>query len=263
MDDPARCACAPGLRPNRPLIKMFLDAFVAGLLAASALVLGSIVVVLRPVKSRTIGLIMAFGSGALISSVAYELVAEAYRIAPGELGVGVAFFAGAFTFYVGDVLIERIGGAKRKSASGEQSGAALGILLGSVLDGIPESFVLGISLIGGGTLSLAYFAGVFLSNFPEGLSSSAGLLKAGYERRWILTLWGLIAVISAFSAGLGFTLFSDASPVVGAALLTFAGGAIITMLADSMMPEAFKDTGKLAGLLTALGFAVIFALGGA
>jgi zinc transporter, ZIP family len=240
---------------------MILQAFVVGLLAASALLLGSLIAAVRPVKSRTIGLIMAFGAGALISSVAYELIAEAYRIAPGERALGVTFFLGAFTFYVGDILIERIGGAKRKSASGEQSGAALGILLGSVLDGIPESVVLGISLIGGGALSIAYFAGVFLSNFPEGLSSSAGLLKAGYTRRWILTLWALITVISAFSAALGYVLFSDVSPAVGAALLTFAGGAIITMLADSMMPEAFKDTGKLAGLLTTLGFAVIFFLG--
>jgi ZIP family zinc transporter len=108
---------------------------------------------------------------------------------------------------------------------------------------------------------MAYFAGVFLSNFPEGLSSSSGLLKAGYKRTRILAMWALIVVISAFSAVLGYTLLSDVSPVGGAGMLTFAGGAILTMLADSMMPEAFKDTGKLAGLLTALGFAVIFVLG--
>jgi ZIP family zinc transporter len=244
---------------------MILEAFVVGLLAASALLLGSLIAVVRPIKTRTIGLIMAFGSGALISSVAYELVEEAYTTASGQLWVGLAFFLGAITFYVGDVLIERIGGAKRKSASGEQSGeqsgAALGILLGSILDGIPESFVLGISLVGGGTLSIAYFAGVFLSNFPEGLSSTAGMLKAGYKRKRILAMWALIVLISALSAVLGYSILSDVSPVGGAAMLTFAGGAILTMLADSMMPEAFKDTGKLAGLLTALGFAVIFGLG--
>ena len=98
---------------------MILQAFVVGLLAASALLLGSLIAVVRPVKTRTIGLIMAFGSGALISSVAYELVEEAYTTASGQLWVGLAFFLGAITFYVGDVLIERIGGAKRKSASGE------------------------------------------------------------------------------------------------------------------------------------------------
>jgi ZIP family zinc transporter len=240
---------------------MILQAFFAGLLAASALLLGSLIVVLRPVKTRTIGLIMAFGSGALISSVAYELVAEAFSMTSGNLWVGVTFFLGAFTFYVGDTLIERIGGAKRKSARGEQSDAALGIVLGSILDGIPESFVLGISLVGGGALSLAYFAGVFLSNFPEGLSSTAGLLKAGYKRKRILAMWALIVVISAFSAVLGYVLLGDVSPFGGAAMLTFAGGAILTMLADSMMPEAFKDTGKLAGLLTTFGFAVIWVLG--
>ncbi len=240
---------------------MIQQAFIAGLLAASALILGSTTVILRPVKSRTIGLIMAFGSGALISSVAYELIAEAYQRVPGEPVVLAAFFVGAITFYIGDILIERIGRGKRQSTNGEQSEAALGIMLGSVLDGIPESFVLGISLIGGGTVSLAYFAGVFLSNFPEGLSSTAGLLKAGYERRRVLLLWVLIALISAISAALGYVLFTDAPPVIGAALLTFAGGAILTMLADSMMPEAFKDTGKLAGLLTALGFAVISVIG--
>jgi zinc transporter, ZIP family len=240
---------------------MLLDALVAGFLAASTLLLGGIIAVLRPIESRTIGLIMAFGAGALISSVAYELVEEAYNIAAGDPWVGLAFFAGAFVFYIGDVLIERLGGANRKSARGEQSGAALGIMLGSVLDGIPETFVLGISVVGGGALSIAYFAGVALSNLPEGLSSTAGLLKAGYERKWILGMWVLIVVTSAISAALGFTIFSAVSTFSGAALLTFAGGAILTMLADSMMPEAFKDTGKLAGLLTALGFAVIFALG--
>jgi ZIP family zinc transporter len=240
---------------------MILQAFAAGLLAASALLLGSIIAVLRPVKTRTVGLVLAFGSGALISSVAYELVAEAFSKSSGNLWVGVAFFLGAFTFYIGDTLIERIGGAKRKSARGEQSGAALGIVLGSILDGIPESFVLGISLVGGGTFSLAYFSGVFLSNFPEGLSSTAGLLKAGYERKRILAMWVLIVVISAVSAVLGYVLLGDVSPVGGAAMLTFAGGAILTMLADSMMPEAFKDTGKLAGLLTTFGFAVIWVLG--
>jgi ZIP family zinc transporter len=240
---------------------MILQAFAAGLLAASALLLGSIIAVLRPVKTRTVGLVLAFGSGALISSVAYELVAEAFSKSSGNLWVGVAFFLGAFTFYIGDTLIERIGGAKRKSARGEQSGAALGIVLGSILDGIPESFVLGISLVGGGTFSLAYISGVFLSNFPEGLSSTAGLLKAGYERKRILAMWVLIVVISAVSAVLGYVLLGDVSPVGGAAMLTFAGGAILTMLADSMMPEAFKDTGKLAGLLTTFGFAVIWVLG--
>ena len=240
---------------------MILQAFAAGLLAATALLLGSIIAVLRPVKTRTVGLIMAFGSGALISSVAYELVEEAFSMSSGNLWVGVAFFLGAFTFYVGDILIERVGGAKRKSARGEQSGAALGIVLGSILDGIPESFVLGISLVGGGTLSLAYFSGVLLSNFPEGLSSTAGLLKAGYERKRTLAMWVLIVVISGVSAALGYALFGDVSPLGGAAMLTFAGGAILTMLADSMMPEAFKDTGKLAGLLTTFGFAVIWVLG--
>src|SRR5512135_3685225 len=106
---------------------MILQAFLAGLLAASALLIGSLVVAVRPVKSRTIGLAMAFGSGALISSVAYELIAEAYRTAPGEPWVLAAFFVGAVTFYAGDVLIERIGGARRKSPRGEQDGASLGI----------------------------------------------------------------------------------------------------------------------------------------
>jgi ZIP family zinc transporter len=240
---------------------MLLDALAVGFLAASSLLLGSLIAVLRPIKTRTIGLVMAFGSGALISSVAYELVEEAYRVGAGDPGVGVAFLAGALVFYVGDVLIERLGGANRKSARGEQGGAALGIMLGSILDGIPETFVLGISLVGGGALSIAYFAGVALSNLPEGLSSTAGLLKAGYERKRVLAMWVLIVVISAISAGVGFAVFSAVSTFSGAALLTFAGGAILTMLADSMMPEAFKDTGRLAGLLTVLGFAVIFLLG--
>ena len=154
------------------------------------------------------GLIMAFGSGVLISSVAYELVEDAFSTSSGSGAVGLGLLAGALTFSLGDLAIDRFGGDGRKSAAGEQDeGSAWAILLGTVLDGIPESIVLGLSLIGGEGVSVAMLAAVFISNLPEALSSTAGLSKSGWQRGRILGLWTAVTVVCAFSSLAGYALF--------------------------------------------------------
>jgi len=217
------------------------EAFAWGFIAASSLLLGALIALWRPIGLRPLGLIMAFGSGVLISSVAYELVEDAFGASSGSAAVGLGLLAGALTFYLGDLAIDRFGGDGRKSAAGGQDArSSLAILLGTVLDGIPESIVLGLSLVGGKGVSVAFLAAVFISNLPEALSSTAGLSKSGWPRVRILGLWSSVTVVCALCSLAGYALFDGASAATVAFVQSFAGGALLTMLADTMMPEAFK-----------------------
>jgi zinc transporter, ZIP family len=237
------------------------ESFGWGTLAASSLVIGAVVALLFQIRLRTIGLIMAFGSGVLISAVAFDLVQEASEKSSGNGYVIVGIFAGCFVFFGGDWLIDRMGGDKRKDADGgQEGGSALGIVLGSVLDGIPESMVIGLTIFEGGAVGAAYLAAVFISNLPESISSSSGLVTGGWKKSRILWMWVAIALVSGLASLAGYGLFQSASPDVVAFVLAFAAGAIITMLADTMMPEAFQHGGKLVGIATTLGFAVAYTI---
>jgi zinc transporter, ZIP family len=237
------------------------EAFFWGAVGGGALLIGAFLAARFPIDRRVLGIVMAFGAGVLISAVAYDLVEEAVDTGTGAGGVATGFVAGALVFFAGDALIDRMGGDQRKSSGGEQAaGSGLAIVLGAVLDGIPESIVLGIGLLGGVGVSVAFIAAVFLSNLPEGLAGTTGLLAAGWSRRDVLLLWGGVVLVSALSSLAGYAVFDGASPDTVAFVLAFAGGAILTMLADTMMPEAFEQEGRLVGLCTAGGFALAFAL---
>lgn len=237
------------------------EAFAQGLVAASSLLVGALIALRRPIPPRALGVVMAFGAGVLLSSVAYELVLEGFETANGQGGVGLGLLAGALVFFVGDVAIERIGGAHRKHPGGAQAeGSSLGIVLGTVLDGIPESVVIGVGLVSGTTTSAALLVAVFISNLPEAIASTSGLRIAGWSRGRLATMWLGIAVLSALAAAAGFALFDGSSPSVIAFVLGFAGGAVLTMLADTMMPEAFAHGGRLVGVVTTVGFGVGFVL---
>ena len=136
----------------------------------------------------------------------------------------------------------------------------MAIVLGSVLDGIPESMVIGLTIYEGGAVGAAYLAAVFISNLPESISSTSGLATSGWQKSRILWMWVAIAVISGVASLAGYALFQNSSPDTVAFVLAFAAGAILTMLADTMMPEAFQHGGKLVGILTTLGFAVAFTI---
>ena len=235
------------------------EAFGWGLLAASSLLVGGILALRLPINRRVVGLVMAFGAGVLISAVAFELVEEAFETSAGSSGVFLGLFAGCAVFFVGDELIDRLGGHERKSMMGVQAeGSPLAIVLGTVLDGIPESAVLGMTILEAGTVSVAFLVAVFLSNLPEALSATSGLASAGWKRHSILGLWAGVAVVSGLAALAGYGLLEDASGRTIAFVLAFAGGAILTMLADTLMPEAFRFGGKLVGVFTTLGFALAF-----
>ena len=204
---------------------------------------------------------MAFGAGVLISAVAFDLVQEAAEKSSGRGWVIFGLFAGCGVFFGGDWLIDRLGGSERKDADGgQEGGSALAIVLGTVLDGVPESMVIGLTIYEGGAVGAAYLAAVFISNLPESISSTAGLVTGGWKKARILWMWIAIALISGLASLAGYGLFQNSSPDTVAFVLAFAAGAILTMLADTMMPEAFEHGGKLVGVVTTLGFAVAFTI---
>ena len=238
-----------------------LASFGLGFAAAATLIVGGAFALRFPVGERALGMVMAFGSGVLISAVAFELVQEAFDKAGGGGSVALGLVAGSLVFYTGDTLIDRIGGGDRKHSGGRQAeGSALAIVLGIVLDGIPESIVLGLTIVVSGSVSAAFLVAVALSNIPEAIAASSGLAKAGWAQRRILGLWLLVAVVSGLAALFGFVAFDSAPAGTVAFVLSFAAGAILTMLADTMMPEAFEHGGKLVGLVTTLGFGLAFAI---
>ena len=237
------------------------EAFAWGMVAASSLVIGAIVALLFKISLRTIGLIMAFGAGVLISAVAFDLVEEAFGMSSGNGWVIGGLFAGCAVFFGGDWLIDRSGGSERKDArGGQESGSSLAIVLGTVLDGVPESMVIGLTIFKGGAVGAAYLIAVFISNLPESISSTSGLIASGWRKAMVLWMWIGIAIVSGLSSLGGYALFQHSSPDVVAFVLTFAAGAILTMLANTMMPEAYEHGGKLVGVLTTIGFAVAFTI---
>ena len=182
-----------------------LASFAWGFAAAATLIVGGAFALRFPVGERALGMVMAFGSGVLISAVAFELVQEAFDKAGGGGSVALGLVAGSVVFYTGDTLIDRVGGGDRKHSGGRQAeGSALAIVLGIVLDGIPESIVLGLTIVVSGSVSAAFLVAVALSNVPEAIAASTGLAKAGWAERRILGLWSLVAVVSGLAALFGF-----------------------------------------------------------
>lgn len=227
-----------------------LSAFLWGGLAAASLLIG-FALAGRGLSNRTIGLIMGVGAGALISAIAYELVPEE---AVMGLRTAAALAAGALAFFVGDWLVDRRGGADRKDITGEGSGSGPAIFIGTLLDNVPESIILGMSLALGGAINAAFLAAVFVSNLPEGVAGSINLRASGVASRRVFWMWTALVLISAASAALGYALVLALPAVDGRAAQAFAAGAMLAMLADAMMPEAFEHGGKLVGLFTVFGF---------
>ena len=235
------------------------DALGWGALAASSLVLGALLALGRRWPERQIGLVLAFGAGALISAVSFELAGEGLSV--GGLGVtAIGLGAGALTYFCLDGAIERrfAGGRGAGRPSGEDPGTALA--LGAFLDGIPEQLVLGIGLAGGEGVSVGLLVAIFVSNLPEAIGSASEMRAAGTASRSVLALWCAVAAICALASAAGYGLADLTSGDLRAAIDGFAAGALLVMLIDSMIPEATRKSGRAAGLITTLGLAVAMAL---
>lgn len=236
-----------------------------GLVAGLALLIGAAIGFYLRVPQRLIAGIMAFGSGVLISALSFELMDEAFHRG-GFNSTAIGFLSGAAVYTAANwVLAWR--GAKHRKRSGKQqpsedqsSGSGLAIAIGALLDGIPESIVIGLSLLHGGAVSTTAVIAVFLSNLPEGLSSAAGMKKAKRSPGYVFGVWGGIAIASGIAALVGYVIFRGFSPAIVAGTTAVAAGAILAMLVDTMIPEAFEVAHNFAGLITVAGFLTAFAL---
>lgn len=227
-----------------------------GALAASSLVIGAALSFARRWPEGQVGYVLAFGAGALISAVSFELAAEGLAISgAGYTGVGLA--VGALTYYFFDGLISRrmaTGRGRTGRAKGSGSGTALA--LGAFLDGIPEQLVLGVGIAAGEGVGVSLLVAIFVSNLPEALGSASDMRDAGRSQEAILRLWVLVAAICTVATVVGYLAADAVSADTRAIVDGFAAGALLVMLIDSMIPDARQDAGRAAGLVTVLGFAV-------
>lgn len=240
----------------------WVEAGLWGLAGGGALVLGAVVAWFLRVPRDVVAVVMAFGAGVLTAAAAFELMDEAEQTG-GLLATSVGFLGGAVGYVLANVALARYGARHRKRTSkqpteSEQAGSGTAIAVGALLDGIPESVVLGVSLLNGGGVGVAMLAAVVISNVPEGLSSVAGMKQAGRTARYVFGVWGAIAVISGVSAALGNLLLDDASPQLIAVITAVAAGAILAMVADTMIPEAYERARLYTGLCTTAGFLTAF-----
>ena len=223
-----------------------LEALAWGAVAASSLLIGALFALLRPWPARAIGLVLGFGAGALISAVSFELAEDGVKIGGGA-AVGLGLAAGALTYYACDTAIER-------RSSGSDAGA--GLALGAFLDGLPEQLVLGLGIALGDGVSAGLLGAIFVSNLPEAIGASTDLRQAKRSRATILRMWGAVAVVCTVATVAGFAIADATSGDFKAGINGFAAGALLVMLVDSMIPDAREKAGRIAGLVTVLGFAV-------
>src|SRR4051812_48929439 len=219
-----------------------------GAVSAASLLIGAVLGVLRPWNRRALGLVLGFGSGALISGIAFQLTAGGFEAAgPWPLVAGLT--AGALVFFFADRAVEqwaiRAGGV-----------AGLSLALGGLLDGIPEQAVLGIDLSHGNGVSLALLMAIFVSNLPESIGSSTQMHQGGKSTRFVLVLWVAVAAICVASTALGYAAATVTRGRFEGLVDGFAAGALLVMLVGAMIPEAQKQAGRLAGLAAVLGFAL-------
>jgi zinc transporter, ZIP family len=244
------------------------EALLWGLIASLPLIMGAILASFLALPRKLIAAIMAFGSGVLVAALTFSLISEAFNLAKDVVPVIAGFILGGISYSIANRIINKMnkGLENRKRSHGENAGggqnaSGLALMVGSLMDNIPENMALGISIVTGGLVNIVLIAAIFISNFPEGLASTQGMRSHGRSKKQILLIWAAVVVVGTAASAIGFSILSKAQPEIVSAALSFASGAILVMLAESMIPEAFEKGGSIIGLATMAGFAIAFVLG--
>jgi zinc transporter, ZIP family len=265
-----------------------VESLLWGFIASIPLVIGCTVALFVSLPKSIIAAIMAFGSGVLVAALTFSLVEEAFSLSKSIPPVVIGFILGGVSYSVANHILDRKSKSgssavsnsdtsknissknsavrKRKRSHGDNAGggksaSGLALLVGSVMDNIPENMALGISLVTGGAVNIVLIAAIFISNFPEGLASTEGMKSNGRSKKYVLGMWSIAVIIGTISTAIGFAVLSKASSFAISVAISFAAGAILVMLAESMIPEAFEEGGSKIGLAAMAGFTVAFILG--
>jgi zinc transporter, ZIP family len=248
-----------------------LDAFVYGLLASSGLLVGGVIGLTLSPPRRVMAAVMAFGAGVLVSALTFDLMTEAFEGDGSPAAVVIGFLLGALIYVLFDQLLDRLAAQSPKregrhpqdverSARGSESQGAVAIsgmalLVGAIIDGIPENAALGVSLLASdSSLGVVLLAAIFLANVPESISGAVGMRAEGRSRGYVFTVWAVATAGCTLAAVVGYAVLGGASDHLIAAILALAAGGILAMLADTMMPEAFENGGPFVAMATAVGF---------
>jgi len=247
------------------------ESLIWGFVASIPLIIGSVVALFVSLPKSIIAAIMAFGSGVLVAALSFSLMEEAFNLSQSIPSVAIGFILGGISYSAANRILDKKSKddssvRARKRSHGENSGggkstSGLSLLVGSIMDNIPENMALGISLVTGGAVNVVLIAAIFISNFPEGLASTHGMKANGRSKKYILFLWSIAVVIGTISTAIGFAVLSKTSPAIISIAISFAAGAILVMLAESMIPEAFEEGGSKIGLAAMAGFVIAFILG--
>ena len=238
-----------------------------GFVASIPLIAGAVLTSYLNLRKGIIASIMAFGAGVLIAALTFSLIEEAYNLVNDIVIVVFGFALGGLSYSIANHILNKRSGTKnRKRSHGENAGggkdaSGIALMVGSLMDNIPENMALGISIVAGGTVNLVLIVAIFISNFPEGLASSQGMKSNGKSVKQIILLWAVVVVIGTASAAIGFSILAKVIKEIVSIALSYASGAILVMLAESMIPEAFEEGGSKIGLAAMAGFALAFVLG--
>jgi len=251
--------CSGYWSSSKGVVNMWHAAF-WGAVSGSAVLLGALGALFLPIKNRWIGFIMAFGTGVLMGAATFELLEDSAHDG-GVKATGIGFLIGAIVFTIFDYLVSNKGKIQRKRSQGDLAASSgLAIFAGTIMDAIPESIMIGASLIGQQSVSFLLVVSIFISNIPEGLSSTTGMKKSNYSTAKIIWLWIAVLAISTFASWAGFFFLDDVSAATQSAIAAFAGGGIVAMIASTMMPEAYEESGPITGLIAACGLFIAFLL---
>ena len=217
---------------------------------------------------RLTSIFLALSAGMLIALLSYDLLEVAFDIG-GIYFSMLGFFLGIIIYVFVNRLISRGGIRRRNSAecgglgalSPEEQAdkqASMALIVGAVLDGIPESMSIGISFLDNKLVTISVIVAVAVANIPEGLASGVGLKRSGYSSRNILLTWSIVVISCVIASMLAFATMRDAPLGLKAVTTALAAGGVLAMTLQTVIPEAYEETHDTVSLLAGLGFSVAF-----